>query len=125
MEHSPTPEARAGSEKSLANRIAAVPDGAPVASPRVADWLADIADAPTAAALTQLQRERPPVNALIGRFAQDAPFLWDLVRADPARLLALLQADPDERFEDVLGRASRAADAIGDETNILAVLRRL
>src|SRR5207247_2021069 len=36
----------------------------------------------------------PPVEALIAGIAEGSPFLWELIRAEPARLLTLLQSDP-------------------------------
>jgi glutamate-ammonia-ligase adenylyltransferase len=92
---------------------------------RVAAWLADIADQPAAAALTGLLADHPAVHALIARFTESAPYLWDLVRADPARLLTLLQSDPDARFEDILAAAVRSAAATQDDAGVMALLRRL
>ncbi|HEY6256848.1 MAG TPA: bifunctional [glutamine synthetase] adenylyltransferase/[glutamine synthetase]-adenylyl-L-tyrosine phosphorylase, partial [Xanthobacteraceae bacterium] len=129
MEHSITPAAQAGNQAQgpLARRIVLTPAfaAAPEAQARVADWLAEIADRPAAAALAQLLAEQPAVRALLGQFTQGAPYLWDLVRADPARLLALLQSDPAQCFEDILGRAAHAAAATPDEAGIMALLRRL
>jgi [glutamine synthetase] adenylyltransferase / [glutamine synthetase]-adenylyl-L-tyrosine phosphorylase len=92
---------------------------------RVAAWLADIADQPAAAALAQLLADYPAVNGLIAGFTERAPYLWDLVRAEPARLLTLLQSDPGIRFEDILAGAAKSAAATRDETGIMALLRRL
>ena len=112
---------------SLAKRIA-LPDAvavAPDAQARVAAWLADLADQPAAAALAQLAADHPAVPGLLAGFCESAPYLWDLVRAEPARLVALLQSDPDRRFEDILVGAARSADATRDEAGIMALLRRL
>ncbi len=114
-------------EGSLSRRIA-LPAAVPVAhdaQARVAAWLADIGDQPAAAALTRLLADRPAVHGLIARFADSAPYLWDLVRADPARLETLLQSDPDARYEDILAAATRSAAATQDDTGIMALLRRL
>ena len=35
------------------------------------------------------------MRALLDGLADGSPYLWDLVRADPERLVALLDADPD------------------------------
>src|SRR5579871_4743515 len=41
----------------------------------------------TADALSQIMAAHPPVRALIDAIASSSTFLWDLVRADPARLV--------------------------------------
>jgi [glutamine synthetase] adenylyltransferase / [glutamine synthetase]-adenylyl-L-tyrosine phosphorylase len=129
MEHSITPAAASPAtvEQRLAQRIA--PPGdlsvAHDAQLRVADWLAEIADRSAAAALAQILAGHPAANGLIAGFAARAPYLWDLVRADPARLLMLLQSDPDIRFEDILAGAAAAAAGTSDEAGIMALLRRM
>src|ERR1700736_2180877 len=127
MEHSITRAAQSNgqAESLLAKRIALPPAVAVADDARVQAWLADIADRPAAAALAQLLADHPAVNGLIAGFSAGAPYLWDLVRAEPARLLALLQSDPDRRFEDILAGAARSAAATRDEAGIMALLRRL
>jgi [glutamine synthetase] adenylyltransferase / [glutamine synthetase]-adenylyl-L-tyrosine phosphorylase len=127
MEHSITPAAQSTdqAESLLAKRIALPPSVAVADDARVQAWLADMADRPAAAALAQLLADHPAVNGLIAGFSAGAPYLWDLVRAEPARLLALLQSDPDRRFEDILAGAARSAAATRDEAGIMALLRRL
>jgi glutamate-ammonia-ligase adenylyltransferase len=118
-------------EQRLADRIAApvlpVAPAAPAldAQARVEAWLADIADRSTAAALARILADQPAANGLIAGFAERAPYLWDLVLAEPARLLTLLQSDPDIRFEDILAGAAAAAAAMPDEAGIMALLRRM
>ena len=102
MEHSIPRAARSSdqAEGILARRIA-LAGAAPVAHDaqvRVTAWLADIADQPAAAALMRLLAEHPAVRELLAGFSGSAPYLWDLVRADPARLATLLQSDPEARF---------------------------
>ncbi len=40
----------------------------------------------------------PPARALIDAVASSSTYLWDLVRADPARLARVLHSDPDEHL---------------------------
>ncbi len=47
----------------------------------------------------------PKLRALIEGIAEGSPYLWDLMRADPARLVRSLDADPD----DISRRCSPAA----------------
>ena len=127
-EHSITPAAQSSDQAgALAGRVT-LPGGAavaPDAQAPVAAWLAEIADEPAAGALARLLADFPAVNGLLAGFAQSAPYLWDLVHAAPARLLTLLQSDPDARFEDILAGAARSANATADEAGIMALLRRL
>ena len=129
MEHSTThpaePTERA--ETSLARQVALGPRLGPAedAQTRVAAWLRDIAGGPVGASLTRLLREHPQLNRLIASFAESAPYLWDLVRAEPSRLVALLESDPDIRFEEILAGASRSAAAAVAEADMMRLLRRL
>jgi glutamate-ammonia-ligase adenylyltransferase len=105
-----------------------LPGAAAVASDAqapVAAWLAEIADRPASVALARLLADHPAVNGLLAGFAESAPYLWDLVRAAPERLLTLLQSDPDARFEEILAGAARSAAATPDEAGIMVLLRHL
>ncbi len=125
MEHSITPAAQPASRLVARIQLSRDVAFAPEARARVAAWLADIAEQPAAAALTQLLADHPVANELLAGFAQSAPYLWDLVRAAPARLLTLLQGDSDRHFDDIIAAASGAAAATPDEAGIMALLRRL
>jgi [glutamine synthetase] adenylyltransferase / [glutamine synthetase]-adenylyl-L-tyrosine phosphorylase len=57
-------------------------------------------------ALSRIMAAHPPVRALIDAIASSSTFLWDLVRADPARLVRLLDADPDESLTRLLAAAA-------------------
>jgi glutamate-ammonia-ligase adenylyltransferase len=63
----------------------------------------------------------PPVRALIDAVVSSSTYLWDLVRADPARLVRLLEAGPGESLANI--RAA-AADVPEDATEA-EVMRRL
>ena len=89
---------------------------------RVAAWLFELVDDDAARTLRHIVAVHPPVRALIDAVASSSTYLWDLVRADPARLAALLQSDPDERLAHM--RAD-AADIPADATDaeVMRVLR--
>ena len=84
------------SDASLARRIAAAPcvEAAKEAQARLADWLAEIADAPTGDPLRRVIAENPALEALLTGLAGGSSYLWDLVRASPQRLLVLIEAEP-------------------------------
>jgi glutamate-ammonia-ligase adenylyltransferase len=92
---------------------------------RLADWLGDIAASPAGATLRELLNVHPPLEALLAGFAGNAPYLWDLVRADPARLARLLQTDPDRGLEDILAGAGQPAAEPRDEGSVMEDLRRM
>ncbi len=111
----------------LARRVADTPHhfAADEAHLRVAGWLAEIAGTPAGERLNQLVADHPNVNALIARLAEGSPYLFDLARADPARLATLLEADPDRRMDDILADATQAISATRDEASVMRLLRRM
>ncbi|MBS0248087.1 MAG: bifunctional [glutamine synthetase] adenylyltransferase/[glutamine synthetase]-adenylyl-L-tyrosine phosphorylase [Proteobacteria bacterium] len=108
----------------LAERIVSAPslnDGA-AAHARVADWLTTAVEAD---ALRTLFGARPVVGTLIASLAECSPFLWDLVIADPARFLALLNADPEQHLADLLATQGRLAAEADDIEAAMRGLRRM
>ena len=79
----------------LAARFA---DGPHVSAPDTAeqqfkDWLADLA-AEQAAAIEDLMARFPRARTILLGIAEASPYLFDLVRADGARLARLLACEP-------------------------------
>src|SRR5262249_44476038 len=78
---------------SLAQRIAAAPRaGADDAG--VDAWLTEISGTPAHATLRQIFADHPSVSAFVAGLAEFSPYLWELVRRDPARFVTLLESDP-------------------------------
>src|SRR5258708_4452695 len=84
---------------SLAAAITAAPKlSAPkAAGARVDEWLGETAPSPAGKALAKLlqpgrARAGKPAG-LVAAIAEASPYLWDLIRAEPDRFLALLEAD--------------------------------
>ncbi len=67
----------------------------------------------------------PVAQTLIAAIAEGSPYLWDLVRADPERLKALLETDPDNGFDEALNAAARTVAATKDEDEAMRLLRRM
>ena len=111
----------------LARRVTAAPylSDAGEAHARLEIWLAEIAGTPAGKVLERLLADHPKINALIAGLAEGSPHLWDLTRADPARLVTLLQSDPDRRFDAILAGATRAIAAATDEAEVMRLLRRM
>jgi [glutamine synthetase] adenylyltransferase / [glutamine synthetase]-adenylyl-L-tyrosine phosphorylase len=81
---------------------------------RVDEWLTELAGCDAAHAVRHVMAAHPPVRALVEAVASSSTYLWDLVRADPARLVTLLQSDPDERLAKM---RANAADLPADATD--------
>src|SRR2546430_779823 len=114
-------------EETLAQRIVAAPVllASDRMQARLDDWLADIAGTPAGTILPRLLVEHPRLNALLVGIAEGSPYLWDLARADPARLAVLLESDPDRRLVDILADATRAVGATADDAEAMRLLRRM
>ena len=112
------------SDASLARQIAAAPcvEAGEEARARLTDWLAEVADAPAGDALRRLIAGNPALEALLTGLAGGSSYLWDLVRASPQRLLALIEAEPERRFADILAEASAIA-ATREEAEAMRLLR--
>lgn len=114
-------------DTSLLLRLAAAPCpcAADEARGRVTDWLAEIAGTAAGETLARLHAASPRLDALLMTLAGGSPFLWDLVRASPQRLLVLLEAEPERRFNDVIADAKQAITATHDEAEVMHALRRM
>ena len=114
-------------DRSLARRIVAAPrpHAAGAARARVEDWLAEIAATPAGATLRRLLADHPALAALMTALADGSAYLWELGRADPARLAALLEGEPQRSFDEMLAAARRATAAAGDDAEVMRALRRM
>ncbi len=97
------------------------------AHPRVADkgrtrWrLADLEAGLDPAARDGLAAR--PVRALLAGIADHSPFLWGLIETEPARLLAILDGEPNAVVDAALAPLGALA-AGGDEAALMRGLRR-
>ena len=111
----------------LAQRISTSPDLADAsdARARVNDWLDEIADTAAGKTLIRLFAAHSLLNTLISGLAEGSRYLWELVRADPQRLVSLLEAEPERRFDEILADARGAIAAAQDEPEVMHLLRRM
>ncbi|MTW17194.1 bifunctional [glutamine synthetase] adenylyltransferase/[glutamine synthetase]-adenylyl-L-tyrosine phosphorylase [Rhodoplanes serenus] len=109
----------------LAHRLARVPlvVDPDAARKAVDDWLAEAGEA--GAAITALAAEAPRVRPLLEAVADGSPFLWELMRSDPAGLLRLLGSDPDRHLTARLSETFRAASHSRDDAEVMRLLRRM
>jgi glutamate-ammonia-ligase adenylyltransferase len=90
---------------------------------RLDGWLDEIAQTPAGATLKRALAERPNLRALLAGLADGSSYLWDLVRADPDRMVALLDADPDSRLK-VLFAGVTTGVAVSED-DLMRQLRRM
>jgi [glutamine synthetase] adenylyltransferase / [glutamine synthetase]-adenylyl-L-tyrosine phosphorylase len=102
-------------QAALARRMSgALPRPSRQGRERVAAWLSRIARTAAGKAVGALVEQQPRLGRMLGGIADSSPYLWELVAADPERLLRLLGDDPDAALAALLaGRRSAAARAKG------------
>ncbi len=82
-------------------------------------------DPAEAAALEASLDLAPRMRAAVLAIAENAPFLLDVIRRDPQRLLRTLASDPRTRIAALTAEARAAARAATAEAGVMAVLRRM
>jgi len=92
---------------------------------QLAAWLEEIADSPAEPALRAMMAAYPGARALIEDIASSSPYLWDLARADPDRLVALLESDPDARLASCLARGAGEMDVAIFLADAMRILREM
>jgi len=104
-------------------------DGPHVSAPdnaelRLADWLADLAPE-QAAAVDGMFARFPRARTILLGIAEASPFLFDLVRADGARALRLLECEPERHLAELIEDTCRGAAAAAGESDVMQLLRRM
>jgi [glutamine synthetase] adenylyltransferase / [glutamine synthetase]-adenylyl-L-tyrosine phosphorylase len=92
---------------------------------RSAEWLSSIAGSAAGKSLKSLVAAHPRLAALLAGIAGSAPYLWDLVCADPARLLRLLTSIPEEEFARLMKTAQQSGATARATASVMQVLRRM
>jgi glutamate-ammonia-ligase adenylyltransferase len=110
----------------LVGRLAGVlPRASVQGRSRLREWLADIARTETGRKLASLTKRHPRLTSLLGGIAESAPYLWDLVRADPVRVVRFLGNDPEAELGAILGKAQESSEAARDTAALMKILRRV
>ena len=112
-------------QASLAGRMAgALPRASRPGQAHAAEWLSSIVRTASGKALSSLAAEHPALAKALAGIAGCAPYLWDLARADPARLLRLLTHDAEAELTALLAGLRKAAAAAKGAAALMRVLRR-
>src|SRR5438067_830182 len=90
---------------------------------RLNDWLAAL-EPQQAAALDDLLDRRFAKAILLG-IVEFSPYLFDLVRADAARLIRLLKCDPQAHLAALIEKSCRDVSAASSEADVMTPLRRM
>ncbi|RTL51313.1 MAG: bifunctional [glutamine synthetase] adenylyltransferase/[glutamine synthetase]-adenylyl-L-tyrosine phosphorylase [Bradyrhizobiaceae bacterium] len=91
---------------------------------RVADWLSDCS-ADHARALQAIVAQNAQTKVVIEGIAESSPYLFDLIRADPARAIRLLSGDPDLHLAELIARTARETADDADEAGLMRRLRHM
>ena len=91
---------------------------------RVAGWLADLSPQDVDAWRAVIGGHRH-ADAILHGIAEFSPYLFDLIRLDPARALRVFTCHPETHLEALIAQARQEAAAAADEAAVMVVLRRL
>ena len=111
--------------ESLAARFAEAPHIAVSTTdePRFETWLAELE--PAQSARLEALLVHPFTRNILAGIAEFSPYLFELVRADPPRLIRLIECDPDAHLAALIAEARAAVLAAPDEAEVMRLLRRM
>src|SRR5579863_3194627 len=122
----PKPRRQKCDDAALIHRLGgALPLLSASASARVASFLASLEANAAGKALKTLVRAHPPLASLLGGIADAAPYLWELVQADAARLVRLLGSEPAAALAALLAETKTAAAMAHSQDDVMRLLRRM
>jgi [glutamine synthetase] adenylyltransferase / [glutamine synthetase]-adenylyl-L-tyrosine phosphorylase len=104
-------------------------DGPHVSAPdqaeqRLADWLTGLAPE-QAAAIDDLVVRFPLAGTILFGIAEASPYLFDSVRADAARLIRLLDCEPEPYLAQLIETTCRDVSEASSEADVMLLLRRM
>jgi glutamate-ammonia-ligase adenylyltransferase len=112
------------------DRLAAqVVDGPHVSAPdkaeqRLTDWLTGLATE-QAAAIDDLIVRFPLVKTILLGIAEASPYLFDLIRADGARAIRVLECEPEPYLAHLIEQTRREVLDAAGESDVMHLLRRM
>ncbi|HMM89627.1 bifunctional [glutamine synthetase] adenylyltransferase/[glutamine synthetase]-adenylyl-L-tyrosine phosphorylase [Bradyrhizobium sp.] len=93
------------------------------AEQRLGAWLAELEPARSADIRAWL--DHPFAGDILRGIAEFSPYLFDLIRADPARLARLLACDPEQHLAALIEKTSGDVLAAATEADVMHLLRRM
>ncbi|HKU12759.1 MAG TPA: bifunctional [glutamine synthetase] adenylyltransferase/[glutamine synthetase]-adenylyl-L-tyrosine phosphorylase [Steroidobacteraceae bacterium] len=93
------------------------------AEQRLGDWLSELEPAHSAALDALL--DHPNARKILLGICEFSPYLFDLVRADAARLARILSCDPESHLASLTEDTSRRVWSAAGETDVAHLLRRM
>jgi glutamate-ammonia-ligase adenylyltransferase len=87
------------------------------------NWLSAL-EPEQSAALAELLGQ-PFARTVLEAIAEFSPYLFDLVRADAARLIRVLRCDPETHLASLIERTTHDVFAASSETDVMHLLRRM
>jgi glutamate-ammonia-ligase adenylyltransferase len=91
----------------------------------VSVWLSGIARKTSAKALKSLVEKDQALARILAGIAETAPYLWELLRADPSRTTRLLTRNPEDELAALLSATGAAAAAASRREPLMRILRRM
>jgi [glutamine synthetase] adenylyltransferase / [glutamine synthetase]-adenylyl-L-tyrosine phosphorylase len=110
---------------SLAARFVTAPylsDSGKAAS-RLSGWLSDVTPG-HAATFEEIFGRFPHARQILSGIAEASPYLFELMRSDAGRTLALLQSDPDRHFAALIDQTREHVWTASNEAQAMLALRR-
>src|SRR5262245_5816574 len=87
------------------------------------DWLAELEPAQSVELVALL--DHPHAKAIVLGIAEYSPYLFELIRADAARFIRLLQCEPESHLASLIETASREVLTTAAEADVMRLLRRM
>ena len=97
---------------------------AAVAKARIAGWLVDLPPHQSAS-IASIAASSHFAGVVLNGIAEFSPYLFDLIRADPARLLRLLACNPDIYIARLVADMLAGGNGAIDEADLMGRLRRI
>jgi glutamate-ammonia-ligase adenylyltransferase len=94
------------------------------AEQRLTEWLTDLAPGQVAA-VNDIVVRFPRTKTILLGIAEGSPYLFDLVRADAARAIRVLQCEPERHLAQLIENTSREVLEAPGESDVMQLLRRM
>ena len=102
-----------------------LPFSSAVGRARLAEWLESLARTAVGKAVKSLIDEHQSLEALLGGIAAEAPYLWDMVRAEPSRLVDFFTHNPEDELAKILAKARTSAAAARNTAAVMRSVRQM